>query len=280
MKFKQLNQKVSLPMLGFGTWKMEKSEENESLLHHVQDIGFDYIDTAMMYDNEEMIGDFIVNSKKSREQLFISTKVGNDIGTYQQTINAIEDSLKKLKTDYIDLVLIHWPSPIHFRNHWQKRNEEVYRALEDLLKSNKIRSIGISNFMTHHVKELLQTANVLPAINQIECHPYNVDTKTIDYCEKHGISIQCYSPLGQGSVLKDKVIQEIAQAHNKTTAQIILNWHLTCDRLVVTNSSSLEHIKQNYAVFDFTLSKDEINRMSVLSQDDGRILPHPDQARF
>ena len=280
MKYKKLNNEYSLPMLGFGTWKMEESKENVDLLQQVLDVGCHYVDTAMMYQNEEMIGAFIANSGLKRDQLYVSTKVGNDIGTYQQTMDAIEDSLKKLQSEYIDLVLIHWPSPKRFREDWKTRNKEVYRALEDLVKQNKIRCIGISNFIVHHVEALLETATIIPVINQIECHPYNVDQKTIDYCAEHGISTQCYSPLGQGSVLQDATIAEIAEAHNKTSAQVILNWHLACGRLVVTNSGNINHIKQNFDIFGFTLSEDEMNRMNSLSKEDGRILPHPDQARF
>lgn len=280
MKNKQFYNKYSLPMLGFGTWKMEISNENERLLQQILNVGFHYVDTAMMYQNEEMIGDFIASSGLKREELFISTKVGNDVGTYEETMKAIESCLKKLQSDYIDLVLIHWPSPQRFREDWKTRNKEVYRALEDLVKQNKIHSIGISNFMVHHVEALLETARITPVINQIECHPYNVDKKTIDYCKKHGIETQCYSPLGQGSVLKDETITQIAKNHDKTPAQIILNWHIASGRLVVTNSGNLNHIKQNFDIFGFNLSDDEMNKMNALSKEDGRILPHPDQARF
>lgn len=280
MKYKQLNEQVTLPMLGYGTWKMDISKENETLLYEAANIGFEYIDTAMMYDNEEMIGSFINNCQKKRSDLFISTKIANNIGTYEETIQSIQTSLDKLQSEYIDLVLIHWPSPIYFRDHWQARNKEVYRALEDMYKANKIKSIGISNFMRHHVEALLLTATIKPVLNQIECHPYNVDLKTINYCKENDIVIQCYSPLGQGSVLKDKVIQDIAKIYNKTEAQIVLNWHLACDRLVVTNSSNYHHLKQNFNIFDFTLSEEEIEKLSSLSKEDGRILMHPDHANY
>lgn len=280
MKYKQLNNKYSLPMLGFGTWKMEVSKENETLLQQVLDVGFHYLDTAMMYQNEEMIGNFVVNSGLNREELYIATKVGNDIGTYEATIESIESSLKKLQSDYIDLVLIHWPSPQRFRENWKTRNKEVYRALEELVQQNKIHSIGISNFMVHHVEALLESATITPVINQIECHPYNVDKKTIDFCATHGIETQCYSPLGQGSVLQDETIKQIAEEHKKTPAQIILNWHLACDRLVVTNSGNPKHIQQNFDIFGFTLTEDEKNKINLLAKEGGRILPHPDSAKF
>lgn len=280
MKYEQLNKQCTLPMLGFGTWKMEQTKENSKLLHQVVEVGFRYFDTAMMYQNEAMIGKFVVSSGMNRNQLFISTKIGNDIGTYEETIKGLEASLKKLQTDYIDLVLIHWPSPIRFRDDWKTRNREVYRAMEDMQKQGKIKSIGISNFLIHHIEALLETTTITPALNQIECHPYNVDSKTITFAKKHHILTQCYSPLGQGSVLQDPLIKKLAEKHVKTPAQIILNWHIQSGQLVVTNSSNIEHIKQNFDIFNFSLLKEEMDAMNSLSKEDGRILPHPDQARF
>lgn len=233
------------------------------------------IDTAQIYDNEIGTGIGIKEGLKaagiSREELFVTSKVWNDHLTYDETIQAFETSLARLGLDYLDLYLIHWPGEDAFLESW--------RALEQLYQAGKIKAIGVSNFQITHLEKLLTHANVIPVLNQVELHPKLSQIELRNFCAKHAIKIQAWSPLMQGKLLNHPTIVEIAEAHHITPAQVILRWDVQQDILLVVKSVKPERMKSNADIFDFVLSEDEMTVLNALN-DHFRVGPNPDTFDF
>jgi|SRR5690625_66222 len=263
---KQLRNKVRVPQLGLGVYKVPAEEVYDTVATAL-DAGYRHIDTASFYDNEVGVGKAIKDSTINREDLFVTTKVWNDDQGYEQTLAAFELSLNKLDMDYVDLYLIHWPVPGIF--------SETWRALETLYKAGRVRAIGVSNFLVHHLEELLQTAETIPAVNQIELHPKLMQTETVEFCEEHQILIESWSPLGRANYLTDPTLTEIANVHHRSTAQIIIRWHLQHEFIVIPKSIRADRQKENIDVFDFILSKAEMKRIDDL-EEGFRVGSHPD----
>ena len=263
-----LNNGIKMPSVGIGGWAQKK----EDILNALR-IGYRMIDTAAQYGNEEEIGCAVKESGVRREDVFVTTKIWTQDIRIGRTYAAFEDSLKRLGMDYVDLLLIHWPA---------SGFEDAWVEMENVYKAGKTRAIGVSNFEWHHLEELkLNGATVLPAVNQIESHPYFANQEIIERGKKLGIVAVAWCPLGgPGSgELQDQVIKEIAIKNRKTPAQVILKWHLQRGVVVIPKSSKPERMKENMNIYDFELSESDMSRIALLEQGK-RLGAHPDNFDF
>lgn len=267
----ELNDGNTIPQLGLGVWKATDGEEVEAAVLAAIQAGYRLIDTAAVYQNERGVGSAIRASGIDRKELFITTKLWNNEQGAGKVRPALLASLERLGLDYIDLYLIHWPMPA------VGKYLETWREFELLQKEGLVRSIGVSNFHVKHLEELKKHSRVLPAVNQIELHPYFQQTELREYCKSQGIRVESWSPLGgSGSnLLGDPLIEKIAKKYAKTVAQVVLRWHLQNDLVVIPKSSNPQHIKENFAVFDFILSPSDMRAIATLDTGE-RSGPDPD----
>ncbi|MBM7837100.1 diketogulonate reductase-like aldo/keto reductase [Alkalihalobacillus xiaoxiensis] len=255
-----LNNGISMPQLGFGVWKVDNNQAEEAVTYALN-TGYRSIDTAMIYQNEGGVGKAIAASSVPREELFITTKVWNADQGYESTINAFEQSLERLGLDYVDLYLVHWPTPKF------DKYVETYKALEKLYHDGRVKAIGVCNFEIEHLERILDECDVVPVLNQVECHPYLAQTELKAFCEKHDIYLEAWSPLDSGGeVLQDEQIKAIASSYNKSVAQVILRWHLQNKTIVIPKSVTPSRIEENLDVFDFELTPDEVNVIHALDR--------------
>jgi len=266
-----LNNGVELPALGLGVFQTPP-EETRDAVRSALDAGYRLIDTATAYGNERQVGEALHSSEVASSEIFLETKVWISDYGYDETLHAFEKSARKLGAQEIDLLILHQALPSAF-----DRTLEAYRALESLLADAKVRAIGVSNFMVEHLTRLLERATVVPAVNQIECHPYFAQREVQDFGAEHGILTQAWSPIGgitfyrdgsHGSTLDDPVIGDIARAHGKTPAQVMLRWGLQHGRSVIPKSTKPSRIAENINVFDFELSADEMTEVDALDTGD------------
>ncbi|YBV93375.1 aldo/keto reductase (plasmid) [Bacillus sp. PK9-021] len=270
-----LHNGVKMPGFGLGVFKVEEGPELVNAIKVAMKHGYRSIDTAAIYGNEEGVGQGIREGLKeagiSRENVFVTSKVWNaDLG-YDATIAAYETSLKKLGLDYLDLYLIHWPV--------EGKYKEAWRALETLYKEGKVKAIGVSNFQAHHLKDLMEDAEINPVINQVEYHPRLTQKELQAFCEKHHIQLEAWSPLMQGELLDNEVLTEIANKHNKSVAQVILRWDVQNGIITIPKSTKEHRIVENASIFDFELTKEEMERIDELNQNH-RVGPDPDNFDF
>lgn len=223
MKTYQMNNGLTIPALGFGTYLSKDGEEVYQAVLSALEAGYRHIDTATFYGNEESIGRAIQDSGIPREELFITTKLWNDAHGYEEAKAALQDSLDRLQLDYLDLYLIHWPNPVQLRDRWQAANADSWRAMEEMVEAGLIRTIGVSNFLVHHLEELLKTAKIIPAVNQLRLAPGVYQTEIIDYCREKGIVLEAWSPLGRGELFSHPTLLALAEKYGKTVAQIDLS---------------------------------------------------------
>jgi 2,5-diketo-D-gluconate reductase A len=269
-----LNDGSQIPQLGFGTWQTPE-EIAAAAVSAALAAGYRLIDTASIYGNETGVGEGIAASDVPREEIFVTTKLWNSHQGYDEALRAFDDSLQRLRLDYVDLYLIHWPAPR------QGRYLESWRALAALKKEGRARSVGVSNFQIPHLKHLLDETGVIPSVNQIELHPYFQQRSLREFHAQHGITTESWSPLGQGgALLRDGEILRIAQKHQKTAAQIVLRWHLDCGLITIPKSINPARIRENFNVFDFRLDAGELALLDSLDNAKGRIGPDPDTANF
>ncbi|MCG3088708.1 aldo/keto reductase [Sporosarcina cyprini] len=250
---------VKMPQLGLGVYKMTDSEETIAAISYALEIGYRAIDTAAIYENEEETGEAIMYSGIPREQLFITSKVWNTDQGYDETLRAFEKSLKKLKLEYLDLYLTHWPVAGKYR--------DTYKAIERLYEEKLIRATGVSNHHVHHLEEILSEASIPPMVNQVELHPLLSQVPLRAFCKQHGIEVTSWSPLARGRILADETLVEIGKAHGKTPAQVIIRWHLQNGLIAIPKSVTKERIKENASVADFALSLEEMQRIDRLNKD-------------
>ena len=271
-----LNNGIEMPKLGLGVFRVEDSKELVNALKVAIKNGYRSIDGAAIYGNEEAMGEGIREGIKeagiSREDLFITSKVWNaDLG-YESTIAAYESSLKRLGLDYLDLYLIHWPVAGKYKEAW--------RALEYLYKEGRVKSIGVSNFQVHHLQDLLSDAEIKPVINQIEFHPYLTQEKLRNFCIDNNIQVEAWSPLmADNGLLENEILKEIANKHNKTTAQVVLRWDLQSQVVTIPKSTNERRLIENIDIFDFSLSKEDMEKIDSLNKD-LRVGPDPDNFNF
>lgn len=261
MDFVTLNSGKKMPQLGFGVWQVEDDEATKAVSKALE-TGYTSIDTAMIYKNEKGVGKALKETSVPREDLFITTKVWNADQGYENTLRAFDESLERLGLDYVDLYLIHWPTP-EFDNYI-----DTYKAMEKLHKDGRVKSIGVCNFEVEHLERLLAECDIPPVLNQVECHPYLAQNELKEFCAKHDIFVEAWSPLDQGGeVLKDETIQKIADAKGKSPAQVVLRWHLQNDTIVIPKSVTPSRIEENFDVFDFELTEAEMNEIDGLNKD-------------
>ncbi|GAA3185485.1 aldo/keto reductase [Lentilactobacillus kefiri] len=252
---------AKIPQVGLGTWQLTGNEGYHSVLAAL-DAGYRHIDTAADYGNEKQVGQAIKDSGIPRENLFITTKLGNNDHGYEATKEAFGKSLENLGLDYVDLYLTHWPNPIMFRNNWQKNNAETWRAMEEFYDHGMAKAIGVSNFMPKHLDALLKTAKVKPMVNQIFVNPSDMQPATVEYNDDHDILTEAYSPLGTGGVFKIPELEPIARKYGKTPAQVVLRWSLQHGFLPLPKSVHEKHLKENADIFDFNLSSPDIKTIN------------------
>lgn len=267
-----LNNGFQLPQLGLGVWKASDNEA-EFAVQTAIDNGYRLIDTATIYGNERGVGRAIATSGVAREELCITTKLWNGDQGYDETLRAFEKSLDSLNLEYVDLYLIHWPTPAH------DRYIETWKAFEKLYAEGRIKAIGVSNFKPHHLERLLAETDIVPAVNQIELHPRFTQQATRDFCATHDIRVESWSPIGgaagAGNILMEPVLASLGEKYGKSPAQIILRWHIQLGLIVIPKSVHAERIKQNIEVFDFALSDDDMAQIATLDTDT-RQGPDPD----
>lgn len=260
MSLLTLNNGIKIPKVGFGVWKVA-DEEAPKTVSQAFDAGYRLIDTAKIYGNEVGVGKAIASSSLSRDELFITTKVWNSDQGYEETLQAIDESLDKLGLDYVDLYLVHWPTPMY------DQYVETYKALETIYKDGRAKAIGVCNFNIEHLQRLEQECSIVPTVNQVECHPYLQQQELKAYCAEKGIALQAYSPLMNGkTVLEDRTIVALAEKYGKTAAQIILRWHLQSDHLIIPKTVTPIRMTENIQLFDFELTAEDITQITALDR--------------
>ncbi|KAA9149722.1 aldo/keto reductase [Amycolatopsis acidicola] len=253
----RLNNGVTIPQFGFGVFQIPEGE-TATAVRAALDAGYRHIDTAQLYRNEEAVGEAI--RALPRDEVFVTTKLANDAHGHDNAINALEGSLRRLGTDYVDLYLIHWPLPA------RGRYVETWGAFEEILEAGKARAIGVSNFQPAHLDALRDAGLPTPAVNQIELHPYLQQPELRAYHRKHGIATEAWSPIAQGEVLGDPVLTDLAAAHDKTPAQIVLRWHIQLGNIVFPKSVNPRRIRENIDIFDFELTDDQLTSLAKLDR--------------
>lgn len=260
MDYVTLNNGLRMPQLGYGVWQIPNAEATAAVSKALE-TGYRLIDTAMIYNNEEGVGQAIAQSSIPREELFITTKVWNSDHGYDNTLRAFDESLQRLGLDYLDLYLIHWPTPKF------DQYVDTFKAMEKIYRDGRVKAIGVCNFHIEHLQRLMDECDVKPVLNQVECHPYLTQAELKQFCAQHDIYVEAWSPLDQGGeALQDPTIADIAQAHSKSPAQVILRWHLQERSIVIPKSVTPSRIEENFNVFDFQLTETEMEAIRGLNK--------------
>ncbi|HET9720001.1 MAG TPA: aldo/keto reductase [Solirubrobacteraceae bacterium] len=263
-----LRDDIEIPQLGFGVFQIPP-EETVTAVSHALQTGYRHIDTAAAYRNEAEVGEAIRSSGLKREEVFVTTKCFNDEQGYEEARRALEASLERLGFDHVDLYLIHWPVPS------RDRYLDTWRAFIEAQKEGLIRSIGVSNFQPAHLRRIVDETGVTPSVNQVELHPRLQQPHLRQLHSSMGIVTEAWSPLAQGAVLEDPTITSIAEAHHRTAGQVVLRWHLQLGNIVIPKSVTPERIQQNFELFDFELSSDEMRQIEQMDRGE-RTGPDPD----
>jgi len=262
---------VQMPYLGLGTYQADNQTEVVNSVKTAIDTGYRHIDTASIYKNEEGVGKGIKASDVPRKEIFVVSKVWNADQGYESTLQAFQESLDRLQLDYLDLYLIHWPVKGKYKQTW--------KALEYLYANKKVRAIGVSNFLQHHLEDLMTDAKIVPMVNQMEFHPYLVQQKLINFCKKNTIQYEAWSPFMVGKVFELDFCNELAEKYGKSIAQIILRWNLQKDVVTIPKSVQTNRITANANIFDFELSEKDVAFLDGLDRNE-RTGPHPDHFDF
>lgn len=268
MNYVTLENGVKMPQLGYGVYQVTKEECERCVLNALK-VGYRLFDTAQSYFNEEEVGNAIVKSGVSREEIFLTSKVWIDHYGYEECRKSVLESLRKLKTDYIDLMLLHQPFSDYYG---------AYRALEDLYDEGKIKAIGISNFYPDRMVDLASFTRIKPMINQIEIHPYHQQVFSKEWHDKYGVQLEAWAPFGEGrkNMFELSELKEIGDKYGKTVAQVILRWHLQRGIVVIPKSTHLERMKENFNVFDFELAQEDMDVISKLDKNESSFFSHQD----
>lgn len=266
-----LHNGVKMPYLGLGVYLSEDGKEVINAIKWALDAGYRHIDTASVYNNERGVGMGIAESDVPREEIFVVSKVWNSDQGYESTLKAFDATLERLGLDYLDLYLIHWPVSGKYKDTW--------KALEFLYKQKRIKAIGVSNFMQHHLEDLLSTAEVIPMVNQMEFHPYLVQQNLLNFCKDKNIQYEAWSPMMQGKIFGMDIFKELEKKYNKTIAQIVLRWDLQKGVITIPKSSKKDRIISNADIFDFELSADDMAHLDSLDKGQ-RFGPDPDNFDF
>ena len=267
-----LNNGVEIPQLGFGTYQIEPENTREAVKTALE-VGYRHIDTAEMYGNEKGVGDAVRDSGLSRDEVFITSKLNNGFHEPDDARRAFDETLSKLGTDHVDLFLIHWPLPTRYDGDFVS----TWKTFEEFYRDGRARSIGVSNFTPHQLRRLARETEVVPAVNQVEVHPFFTNDEVRAYGAEHGIATEAWSPIAQGLVLDDETITRIAGATGKTPAQVVLRWHIQRGDIVFPKSVTAERVQANFEIFDFSLTDEELSLSSALDKSEaGRTGPNPE----
>jgi 2,5-diketo-D-gluconate reductase A len=269
-----LNNGNTIPQFGFGVFQIEPDETFDAATSALQ-AGYRHIDTAQMYGNERQVGDAIAKSGIDRGEVFVTSKLSNACHLPDDARRAFDGTLEAIGSDYIDLFLIHWPLPARYDGDYVS----TWRTLEEFYRDGRARSIGVSNFQPHHLRRLHSEAEIPPAVNQIEVHPYFTQDEVRAFCGEHQIAVEAWSPLAQGALLDDPTIGEIARRTGKTPAQVVLRWHIERGDIVFPKSVTPERIRENIDIFGFELSGEDVEAITALNRDE-RTGPDPDEFDF
>jgi diketogulonate reductase-like aldo/keto reductase len=260
-----------MPWLGFGVFKMSDGQEVERAIRYALEVGYRSIDTATVYRNERGVGKAILESGIPREDVFLTTKVWNGDQRVNRVLEAFEESLERLGTEYVDLYLVHWPVKGCY--------QETWKVMEQIYHSGRARAIGVSNFMIHHLENLLSNSQVVPAVNQVEFHPFLVQPALLKFCQDHQIQVEAWSPLMQGRIVHEPSVLAIAEKYGKTPAQVVLRWNLQKEVVTIPKSANPNRIVENAQIFDFELSQANMNALDALDAGK-RVGPDPNKFSF
>lgn len=273
-----LNNGVEIPCIGLGTWQTD-GDTTCNAIKCALESGYRLIDTAAAYGNEASVGRALRECGMKREDIFITSKLRNACHGYQATLEAFEGTLRKLGTDYLDLYLIHWPNPLQYRTIWKQATTGTWKAFEKLYKDGRIRAIGVSNFMPHHIEILKETAEILPMVNQLKLCPGIIQREAVEYSKKENIVVEAYSPFGTGSIFEVEEMKKLSQKYGKSVGQICLKWSLQMGFIPLPKSSNPKRIQENLDIFDFELLDEDIKLIASLENVCGEA-PDPDQTTF
>ena len=269
---------AEIPCMGLGTWQSKDDTATAAVLSALA-LGYRLIDTAAAYSNEKGVGAGIRQSGLKREEIFVTSKLRNADHGYKATLDAFDLTMEKLGLEYLDLYLIHWPNPVQFRTHREAATAGTWAAFEELYKNGKIKAIGVSNFMPHHIDTLMKTAKIKPMVNQLKLCPSVTQPEAVEYCRKNGIVVEAYSPFGTGGIFKVEEMRRLADKYGKTIGQICLRWCLQKGFVSLPKSANPMRIKENTEIFDFELTDKDIDLISNLK---GFVtdIPRPDEILF
>ncbi|GAB2453491.1 aldo/keto reductase [Streptosporangium sandarakinum] len=268
-----LNDKTQIPQLGFGTYLIPP-EQTADIVGQALQVGYRHVDTAQMYGNEEGVGRAIAASGIPREELYVTSKLANDKHRPDDVRRSFDETMARLGLERLDLFLMHWPLPTLYDGDYVS----TWKAITDLVADGRLRTAGVSNFQPDHLDRIIAETGVVPAVNQIEAHPYFANGTAREASHRHGVAVEAWSPLGQGgAVLEDEKITEIAAAHGRTTSQVILRWHIQRGDVIFPKTTRRERMTENFALFDFSLTPQEVDAISSLDKGErGRVGPNPD----
>nr|WP_299071401.1 aldo/keto reductase [uncultured Allomuricauda sp.] len=267
----ELHNGVQMPYFGLGVYLSKDGNEVTNAVKEALNHGYRHIDTASIYNNEKGVGIGVEESNIERKDVFVVSKVWNSDQGYDTTLKAFDDSLERLRMDYLDLYLIHWPKG--------DRSKETWRAMERLYNEKRVRAIGISNFLQHHIEDLLTEADIVPMVNQMEFHPYLVQQELVDFCNQKGIQYEAWSPMMQGKIFDLDILKDLANKYDKTVAQIVLRWDLQKGVVTIPKSVKKERIISNATIFDFELTPEDVQLLDSLDKGQ-RFGPDPDNFDF
>lgn len=264
-----------IPKIGYGTGDLKECDETVEKIHNAVLCGYRLIDTASAYGNESCVGDAVkrVGGIVPRSELFITSKINNERAQsssgYYATLNAFDDTLNRLQVDYLDMYLIHWPVLRDNEKRHRELNVETWQAMEKLVNDGKVKYIGVSNFLERHLTALMESATIMPFVNQLEIHPRFQQKNLVSFCFNNNILVEAWGPLGNGKVFEIALLREIARKHGKTVSQICLRWNIQKDIIPIPKSSTVDRMKENLDVFDFELGEEDMNSINLLDTLDG-----------
>lgn len=278
MKTFKLYNGIKIPALGYGTFKTEENITAKVIKEAIE-MGYRHIDAAAIYGNEKEVGQGIINSGINREELFITGKLWNEHRGYENTLKAFQQTLDDLHLDYLDLYLIHWPANAKQFNTWEELNSETWRAFEKLYADGKVKSIGLSNFLPHHIDAVFKLATIKPMVNQIEIHPGYHQNDLVKYSQSLGMVVESWGSLGQSRLLDNETLKTIGEKHGKSAAQVSLKWLLQREILPLVKSITQSRIQENFEIFDFNLSKEDMDAINAIPEQGFSGL-NPDEVEF
>lgn len=254
-----LSNKTKVPQLGFGTWLIKEEAECKSAVKTALEVGYRHFDTAQIYENEQFVGEALAEGPVKRKELYITTKIWNENMFWDDIEPSFEDSLKKLKTDYVDLLLLHFPVTELRRPAWHR--------MQDIYKSGKAKAIGVSNYTIQHLKELLTECDEKPVVNQVELHVFLQQPELVKFCRENEIAVEAYSPLAHGYDMTNETLVGIAKKHNRSVAQVMIRWCIDNGFITIPKSTHPEYIKENFEVLGFKLDQDDLQKIEGLDKD-------------